>query len=142
LQQHVRADSGLMLIDCDKEEDAKTIQNLLEAAGFLAGVDYGVASCTRGVIIACIGIRFEISLGREVRARGATSWRPGPMPDAVARKFRQAQAEFDASRFALYCHVASAIDVDRAEIIAAGEAPTHAERVRRLIDAMRKSSSD
>ena len=126
-----------MVIECGDETDAKKMQDLVEGAGFEAGVDFGVASSTVGELLPCPGITFKTSpggclSGHSVSAQGSTQWRPPPKPEHLR------QADREQESFMLWAKIAESTGVDATTIRGAGEAPTHEERFRRLVDAMKK----
>lgn len=133
LARHVRQNgTGVVLVDCETEESASRVRQLLDAHGFIAGVDYGVYS-VQGTVTVCPGIQVEHWTGMEVEASGTHDWRLPPMPKAMAERRR---AEFEASeaeRFRFFSRVMRVTGTDPAVIEAAAAKGTPSEQIRALL---------
>ncbi len=137
LQRSVRQNNtGVMLVDCSTEADARRVRQLLDAQGFVPGVDYGVFSLGKGGV-PCPGIDASRDFdGCSVEAFGDGTWKLPPRPPEVAARL---EAEFEATRaerFDFYSRVAQAVGVPRSVIDSATQRPNADERIRALLGGM------
>lgn len=96
------APGGLLVIDCETPEDSMAARRLLDAQGFVPGVDYGIGSRVTEPL-PCQGIVFENSYGLNVSASGKSDWKLPPIPERIrarieAESEKRFAASYDVSR--------------------------------------------
>jgi hypothetical protein len=139
IRNHICQDHGAVRINCESETVASTVQSLLDAGGFVRGVDYAVVNPATQEVVQCPGVSIDIGFG-SVSVRGSSDWRPEPMPEQMASRYRKEAERDEAARFEMYCRTAAAVGIDAGAIARAASASTHRERMARMLAIFKESS--
>jgi hypothetical protein len=137
LTQRIREGIGLVGVDCETHQVAETVRALLDADGFEAGVDYGVIN-REAVLVPCTSVRFELVPHGRPTFFASTDCSPRRAPEHLREKWRSSEAARESSSFLVYSHAARLVGIDADTIQEASAAPTHVERVQRLLSAFNK----